>query len=341
MSNSLYNSEVKEKFLKALQDSSSENTVVAYKRILRKASKIETRLNKDLYNFHMQEIEQFIIELDPASLSSAIHGVSIVYTYIRWAIKEGLTKGNLEVSDFFRGKETAEKVMNKQRNVFTYDQIKEVIKKTENDQDKALILALFLGIMGKKLNEISNLKFKDINRENNVIDIRGEESARKLKLENEEQKELIELLMNAYQQEKYIKNNGAIGKIKSPRRPLVRNEHIFRPMIRTVSSEGLPEVTSSTVSYFTIRNRIVILAEQFNLPTFGAVNIRNSGMLFMAYQEYKANGERLTKESKRKIYKFYNVGKSKTEDRYHSHIYEREFLNEATIREMYYEEILK
>lgn len=331
--NYLYNKEIKDRFINIVTKNSSENTVVAYKRILSRVSILEKRYEKDLFDFTTQEVEQFLIKLNPTSLNSAIQSISLIDNYIKWALGEHLSKGSMNPLDIFTTAEFAERVVNKRvKNIFTYDEINEVIVDTVNFQDSALVLSLFFGIMGKQFSEISNLRIQDIGKEQNIINLKGLESERSIKLETEEQLELIDLLEMAHEQNEYIKNNGVANKIKNPRMPLVRNDYVFRPMSRVRTTGDHP----TTASYFVLRNRIVTLSEAFDKPSFTAINIRNSGMLYMAYQEYKNNGEELTKASRRKIYEFYNMQKSKNRDDFYSHIYEREFLNVETIRELYY-----
>lgn len=322
-----------------MAESYSESTVLSYKRILSRVSKLEERFDKDLYDFNMQEIEQFLIKLNSTSTASATHAIALIENYIKWGMGERLTKSNINPMGIFTAKEIAARVVNKNvKNVFSYTDIQNVIVDTVNFQDSALVLALFYGIMGKEFSELTNLRIKDIDRENSIINLKGKDSERQIKLVTEDQKELIDFLIQAHDQREYIKNNGIIGKIKNPRGPLTNNDHVFRPMMR-VTRNGDVETVTTTASYFVLRKRLASLADLFDMPSFNAVNIRNSGMLFMAYQEYEDNNHTLTRESKHKIYEHYNVKRHKHFDEaYQSYAYERDFLNEETIRELYYEE---
>lgn len=334
--NYLYNKDIKDRYLDIIAKNSSENTLVANKRILTRVSILEKRYDKNLYDFSTQEIEQFLIKLNPTSLNSAIQSIVLIDNYIKWALGEHLAKSTINPLDIFTTTEFAERVVNKRvKNIFTYDEISEVIVDSANFQDSALVLSLFFGIMGKQFSEISNLKIQDVDKESNKINLKGADSERTITLEAEAQLELLDLLEMAHEQNEYIKNNGVASKIKNPRMPLVRNDYVFRPMMR-VTKNGDQIETPTTASYFVLRNRIVTLSEAYDQPSFTAVNIRNSGMLYMAYLEYEKNNQQLTKASRRKIYEFYNVQKSKNRDDYHAHTYERDFLNEDTIRELYY-----
>lgn len=334
-----YNKPTKDRFINVIAETYSESTVSSYKRILSRVSVLEERFDKDLYDFSMKEVEQFLIKLNTTSMASATHAVALIDNYIKWCIGERLTKSNINPMDIFTASEIAARVVNKNvKNVFTYTDIQNVIVDTVNFQDSALVLALFYGIMGKEFSELTNLRIEDIDQENFIINLKGKESERQIKLVTEDQKELIDFLIQAHDQREYIKNNGIIGKIKNPRGLLTDNGHVFKPMLR-VTRNGDLETVTTTASYFVLRNRLASLADLFDMPSFNAVNIRNSGMLFMAYQEYEDNNHTLTRDSKHKIYEHFNIKKHKYfDDAYHSYAYERDFLNEEMIRELYYEE---
>lgn len=334
----MYNKPVKDRFLENIAKESADSTITSYKRILKRVSTLEKNADKDLYDFSLQEIERFLIKLNPTSTNSAINAITLIDNYIKWGIGQHLSKGNINPLDIFKATELAERVVNKRiRNIFSYDEIQDVIADTVNFQDSALIMSLFFGILGKQLSEVSNLRIQDIDTENKKIHLRGIESERILKIETEEHLELVELLSAAYDQSEYIKNNGVAGKMKNPRLPLVRNDHIFRPMARVTRSGDIEQV-ATTASYFVLRKRIAYLADIFDMPGLNTINIRNSGIVYMAYQEYKANNEQLTRESKNKIYDFYNMGKLKATNEYQLHGYERDYINVETIRELYYGE---
>ncbi|GAK43485.1 hypothetical protein TCA2_5983 [Paenibacillus sp. TCA20] len=323
---SLYNEKVKLKFLELMSNSGqSENTLIAYRRVLLRASAIEQRFDTDLYDFKFDQIERLLIKMNHTTLNSATSSINIIRNYIKWAIQNKYTKTSLSPLDVFTTRELAERYKNKRAKVyFTRDEVALFAKSAVNAQDKALIWAIFYGISGTSMSELRNLTIDDIDEQSYRLTLRGDDSERVIELISDEQKELISYLIKAHEQTHYLKGNGK-SSAKNPVGFLARNNHVFRPMIRGASS---------TASYHVLRNRLVDIAKINEEPQLTSpISLRYSGMLYMAYQEYKKHGT-LNAKSIKKISQFYDVNKI-SENKYDSFFLRTDFLNEETIMKEY------
>ncbi|WDI05026.1 hypothetical protein PUW25_26010 (plasmid) [Paenibacillus urinalis] len=323
---SLYNEDVKLKFLELMKKNGcSENTLVTYKRVFLRASGLEKRFKTDLYDFTFEYIEKLLIKMNHTTLNSAISSISIIRSYIDWAIQNKYRKVPLSPLDVFTTKELAQRYKNKRVRVyFTHAEVQKFADSAVNAQDKALIWAMFHGICGNGMAELRNLTLYDIDQHNYKLTLKDDDSERVIELISDEQKKLIDHLLKAHEQTHYLKGNGK-SVAKNPIGFLAKNNHVFRPMIRG---------DSSTASYHVLRNRLVDISKINEEPQLTSpISLRYSGMLYMAYCEYQKHGA-LSLESIKRISDFYAISKV-TDSKYDNFFIRREFLTEETIIKEY------
>lgn len=133
-------------------------------------SKMEEVLKKDACNFTIDEIIGWYKSLLSTSLESLMHNNSQLKIYTDWCIKKGYTKDfqnhydeiTAEVINECLNKELVDKL------VLTRQELISVIEKEiqDNPSDRFLLLALFEGICGKEMSDLSMLKFEDFIVEN-------------------------------------------------------------------------------------------------------------------------------------------------------------------------------
>lgn len=323
-----YNDLQKSRYLKGLP----KNTYETYGRILRRASYLEKQYDKDLYEFDINEIKNLLNFLNAKTLNSIAGSVSIIQNYISWAIEEGLRSNNLNPLDAIFGDEFFRKFVDTSSKIlFSYQDIMDIVDGLVNPQDTATILCLWEGIMGRRYSELLNLSKQDLMSDKELIvknDIsETEQHSRIITINNCE--ELVSILREAANQDIYIKNNGRPGNIKAPEAKLINNEYVFRPSILNIKDNGKAE------SHLVIR-RIRAIAKLVNEPYLTAINIRNSGMLYMAYNLYKKNGK-LRKLEIDTVCEHFNVSKLKGGKSYNNSRLKKEFLNIETINKVYEE----
>ncbi|MCM3134606.1 hypothetical protein M3629_17590 [Paenibacillus polysaccharolyticus] len=329
----LYNESQKERFLQR----QNANTKEAYSRVLRRASAIEKRLGMDLYDFNLNEIKQVLLLLQSTKLATVKSTGSIIQNYIRWAIEQDLRKDNINPLDAVSGNEFfVQFVDDNNPTLFSEEDIGNVVDGCLNFQDKAIVQAIFEGVMGKENSELLNMKMEHITqiREN-------DEMRYKIMLFNDGRKgrEIREIAISDYlynilrianKEERYVKNNGVLKpNIKTDSRELIDNDYIVRSAVTSKMKQNLDEPTTK----YLVQSRLTKIAEWYNLPQLTVTNLRNSGMLKMARELYIKHGK-LEKEEYNIICEHYNVGKQPDGSYAHSK-YKVGFLNMESLSLIY------
>lgn len=325
----LYNLEQKEMYLKNL----GTNTRATYYRILNRAKPLEEQFEKDLYNFNIHEIESLMNYLNPKTFNSSFSSISVIQSYIRWAIEQDLRIDNLNPLDAIFGDEFVRKFIDtNNKMIFSEEEIRNIVGGLVNYQDSVIIQCLFEGIMGKKYSEILNLKISDVNFVKNEIklinDISETEVSERI-IQLDEGSNLPKMLELATNELIYYKNNGSVDpKAKSDRNSLVDNGFVLKVVLMNTKIEA-----NKPADQHLILRRLKKVAEWFNEPHLNAINIRNSGMLKMARDLYWSEGELGSNQIERICEKF-NVTHRKN-GVFNATRFKKEFLNIDKIKEIY------
>ncbi|MEC0306906.1 hypothetical protein P4H67_09065 [Paenibacillus lautus] len=324
-----YNEEQKQMFLKGLRS----NTLSTFSRVLNRAKMLEEQFEKDLYDFNIYEIESLISYLNPKTMNSVLSSASIIQNYIRWAIEEELRANNLNPLYTIFGQEYYSKFVDKTNKlIFSKEEIDDITGGLVNFQDSAIIQTIFEGILGKGYSEVLNLTIHDISNEDSKVLLRNntdidQYSERKLEVSQE----LILMLNRAFEEEIYYKNNGnPAANIKAPTSKLVSNEYVFRSAILNTKANGKAD------SHLILR-RLKKIGEWYQQPFLTAINIRNSGMVYMANQLRIRTGK-FDKETFDIVCDRFNISKIKNSSDYNASRIRNDFLNIDKIIEVYGEE---
>lgn len=323
----LYNAEQKKRYLKDL----TENTYITYLRVLKRASRLEERLEKDLYNFNLNEIEDLLSYLAPKTLQSAVASGSIIQNYIRWAISQDLRDDNLNPLDVMGGSEFYSRFVDKTNKLLVTDEeLKDIIGDLENPQDSVIPMAIFEGIMGREYSELLNLTVNDVNQDESTVTLRnelknGEIETRIIKISDY----LMSLLIRAANQKEYSQDNGN-SNAKSPIVELAESPYIIRSVKRRATA-------NEKADKHLVLRRLKNIGIWKGYKYLTAVNLRNSGMLYMAQDCYIKNSPHsLKREDIIAICEKYNIGKQSQYSEFYAYSrYTKEFLNEETIRRVY------
>jgi integrase len=286
----LYNEEVKEDFLS--QKHFSEGTRVVYRRIFEKSRANEEVLNKDLYDFTRQEIEEVLHDLNPLTPPISQSNGRVISSYIIWWIdKNKLNKINpLEAV----GAEWFDRFVDKTKKLyFSYKEIKRIVDLCENAQDAVILLSYFEDIGGKDGSEIRNLKITDLDEDLNTVILREKGKTPRVHVISDELKKLI---ISASKQKTYIKKDGKMIEIDNirPDIDLVENEYVVRNSLTRTDSLNSP--VHSSVIY----RRMKTLSESFGFPYLTGKNVLRSGIIYFAWKLLQQEGA-LGKEQYEKI----------------------------------------
>lgn len=319
-----YNEDVKERYLRTL----SESTGKVVLRLFKRSYNLESVLKRDLYDFNLRELSQFLYHLKSSTLASVRANISNVSGYIRWAISEGYRLDNsnpLEGLPIDWVKQFVNKNEDDYFNKKTLDEV--IIPKLFNKQDSAIVQMLFEGISGNELWEIRNLTPNAIDFENQILRVKTSEH-------NGEEREVkvsekcIDLIEYAIKETEYHKRNGDISDLAKNNTPaqLIETGFVIKP-------SKMRNAHFEQISFATIGQRLKKMADLLEIRALGNYSkVRQSGMIYMGYELYLRDGV-LDKEQYLEICKQFNV--HKTGDGTYNWGLLKEVVNLDTIKQLY------
>lgn len=286
--NLIFNEEIKNEFLNTI----SEKTRQSYRRIFTITFKHELILNKDINQFDLKEIEKVLWSFKSKTRNTIESYGRIISSYLNWCVKTGLISKNvmedMKPDDF-------EKFIHDDSEYISEKQLRRIEDMCNNYQDAVIIRLLFIGVGGKKLSEIRNLKISDVDFENKRLKLTEtlKEDERGLPLKYTERfinvdDRTLYLINGAIKQKMYLKRNGEIVQTEhdniKPFTDLVDNNYVVRSSITKTENYNTP------VDKFVIYRRLSMLEEILGLDRFNAKFIQHSGMLYLA-NKIMENGE--------------------------------------------------
>jgi site-specific recombinase XerD len=274
MARNWFNREVKQRFLATYP----EGTAQSYKRIFDHSSEMEHEYDKDLANFDIHEIREFLESLEPSTAESARTSGRIVSAYLNWALENGvrtispynpLANVSKEWFDEF--------VVYEQHKLFLTDKrLMRVEDTCANAQDAVIIRLLWEGVNGKAVAELCNLRKQDVDWERRVLHLTDQDGSKR---ELEVSETCIEYIKDALKQKYYVKKNGFVEDLPaniSKETELADNDYIIRNSITHTDKIDEP------VDKFTIYRRIEVLKETNGFDKLTVKNIQRSGMIYYA-----------------------------------------------------------
>jgi integrase len=291
----LFNPEVKNRFLNESDYNVNTKQVIA--QMFNITSETEKFYNKDIYEMSDSEIGEVLDNFNATSYETIYSKTSYLIQYVDWCIKEGYLSTNINNARLYLGKENIEKYVKKSAEKYKYldkERFDYVIDFCNNAQDAAIFALLYEGARGRQikehaLEELRNLKWGDCNPETNTVVLTrddGEQSSLEVSTKT------MEILKDANNQERYLKNNGEMSDWFQARKntelELHKTEYILKPTIQGFYGK---------ISAQNILQRIKIIKNTYgNNPYISVTNICRSGMIEYAKQLKEANGGKITKE---------------------------------------------
>lgn len=158
----------KEQFIKEYMRSKVviETSIYA---IFKRVAIFEEGFEKDAAEFTKDEILTMLKAFNSKSVNSLLNYVVILKHYSRW--KTG-TIGDNEYEEI--GKNDVESLINKGK-ILTEEDIHEIEDQLLNWSDKAILLLLWIGVSGQSMMDIYTLSENNVDFENKIININGNE----------------------------------------------------------------------------------------------------------------------------------------------------------------------
>ena len=298
----LFNNELKERYLKTI----SIGTRTSYERIFKLTKVYEELLEKDVNSFSKDEIETVLYSFKANNRNTIESYARIISSYLNWCVKNKIIKKNIledyRPDDFDKFLTNDEQYL-MEKNIRRYEDF------CENFQDAVILRLLFIGVNGKNMSELRNLKRTDIDIENmeiRLINSLKEDSdgfplkytERKLKIDNR----TLYLLEGAINQKEYLKKNGQMVETKNvkPYNDLVVNDYVIRASITRTDSFNKP------TDKFVIYRRIDTISNTLGID-LTAKFVQRSGMIYYAYKLTDENSQELTLDDLKIIANNFNV----------------------------------
>ncbi|WP_261378528.1 hypothetical protein [Paenibacillus agilis] len=308
-----------------LEQFENQDTKEVYTRLFRKSFETEESMQKDLYNFDDSEFENFFLNtLKPKTKESARTYCNVLSAYVQWAIDNKYS--NHLINPIKRRQAYFyEFVQNDNKMYISLEEKDAIISTLINKQDSFIVEALWNGIEGSQVHEITNMRIDDLNLTENTITIRNNEGAKKRVVKVDKESNLIELAILANREQVYYKMNGTVDYSDNLKEyvELSSSKYILKGAKLNQENGG------EKVSRYTVYNRLekIRMLEDNEEYTKALTSkyIMRSGMIYMALRLYERDGE-LGRNQIEKICAKYNM-------KYKWSL--RDFLNVDILSELY------
>lgn len=271
--------ELKEQFLENMKkiDKNSDGYVLNSRSNLKKIGEYEKRLNKDVYDFSLVELNDMLYEMEFGTWGAARELTNTLKKYLIYARSKNLGNMSLDITDFFRSDLLKKYVSkNKLKGKFINEKdFKKIINTPaiNNPRDKLFLWLLRLGIRGKRFNELSMLKNTD-------VDIEGKFITTNQKIVKNLPNEVITLIKQTINTNEYYNiNKDRQGQRIEKALFLKKNNYLFRPVDRI----GHVSKNMTATDFTQLFNKLKKYFEEYSYVT--AMTIYTSGMLW-SFRKY-------------------------------------------------------
>lgn len=274
----IFNKETKERFL--ANNYENENTRKYYESILAKVAEYEAvEYEKDVYNFTLKELKDLLAAMGSRSSSSLSSIKSVITKYIQWAIDEGLTKSNIDLTDLINKQDIDENVnMVAIKNQYLIDEteLDFIGSFCVNAQDAVIFRLLYEGVKGTKYEEIVNLRVEDCDFENNKLTLTRDNGDTRIIEVSEKTMDSIKEAIE--QKEYYLENGNRILKDGSfDTRTIEFSHYVVKPAVKT--GRRNKNTDKEKIAAIGINNRVSKITEMLDKPFLNPSTIFYSGML--------------------------------------------------------------
>lgn len=279
--------------------------------IMKAVDEYETLLGKNVYDFSTAEIMAMLgTKFKNTSYRSVAKNVSIIKKYVDFCILKGAVShmenrlATLTKDDFYT---LVPKYAMKYKFI-SKDELRKYQDMLCNAQDKLLLELPFIGVRGRTLKGASNEEIVNLQIDPQSADTKN--NVLKLEKNNGEVRyiqvapETMQLVLETYNQEFYISNNGVENMIPNRKIPINKiGNYVFR----------IPgDKKMSLMKPALISTRMIKIQNWVGNKYLSIYNLYMSGMVDMAIEIYKTKGE-VTKEDYKKICDRFDYGGQKSD----------------------------
>lgn len=287
----LYNSDLKKRFAETYP----KGTQKTIYHVFLKTKEIEEILDKDLYNFSKNELENTLGSFRAKSVLSLKSKHSFIVKYIEFCIDNNLLQTGINLAKTITVLENFVDKRAMEEKYITEEELYGIVDEfCENAQDAVCFMLLWEGVKGEELYELRSLKVNDVDFNNRKITVTNEKGdKRTITVSNK----TTAIIKEALGQKEYIKTNYDEVDLVSKTRKIIITDYVVR---------GSANSKDEILKYITIWQRINKIAKIYGNPYLTANNIYWSGIINMA-KKIKGEKGKLTKEDYNKIAQKYGV----------------------------------
>ncbi len=319
----MYREEIKIKFLEDQYSSEESRKILSY--VFYNSREIEIQLEKDLYEFNIEEITYVIRDCSPKKSNHAQRIGSVITKYIEWAIEKGFRPATFHP---LQGIHTSfyEQFGGEKRLYLSKQKLENILDQLANAQDAVVPSLLFDGVCGHKFSELLNLRKRDIDWENNTLHLQDDKfGPRKVVVSDR----TINLLKVAIKETIYYSQNGTV-KGRKEEAELVDNEYVLRTVKVGAYSKGKSKPNLP-------RRRLDMIGDlvETGIEQFTSKVITYSGMIYQGYISHLKNGELESKQLS-EIAELFGIRKVKVDEyQYYNTSVLSRLINLKNINELY------
>lgn len=284
------------------------NTAKSDSFVLKSADEYEEMINKPMYDMDYIELRD-LISMQFRNFSKGVvrKNVSILKRYIDYCIEKNIVIHGENRLSTFRSKDALnfvdqQALSNKHINKKTLRKYQEILY---NDQDKLLLELAFLGIGGKKMEEIINLNIKDVDEINKKIMLKNDDGKNRIVEVN---LSTIELIKDVFNQEAYVENNGEETlneRLSEPRKTIINKVENF--VYRVPGKNRYDKFTRSLLG-----SRMDRIKKWVDNRFITFTSLKESGIIQMVADIREEKGK-LTKEDYINVCNHYHYGSGDSE----------------------------
>lgn len=295
--------EIKQEYLSTKPAPTAESDAF----ILRSADEYEEMVGKSIYDMSYVELKEMIaMQFRNFSEGAVRKNVSILKKYIDFCIEKNIVTHGENRLAIFRSKDAKEYVDQKAllNKYISRERLREYQNILYNEQDKLLLELAYLGVNGRAQEEIINLTIDDVDENNKMLTLTTNDGEHRLLAVD---LSTIGLIIDTYNQEFYVENNGEITeniRIPEPRRTRINKveNYVFRVPGKNKFEKFTATLLGSRMNRFKL---------WLDNPYLTYTSLRDSGMVQMAMDIYDRKGK-VTKEDYLDICDQYNYGDCNT-----------------------------
>jgi integrase len=316
----LYNEETKEKFLSTYENEQTQTTI---RNVFFKTELVESVLEKDLYDFTVEELGKAIENTNPHTANVARSNGRFLSQYISWAIESRLRKNALNplkgvVPDWY------DRFIDKNKKIhYSFKEFIDLLEQIDNGQDQAFLFMIWEGVMGERFSQLQELTYDDVNKDNKTVYIKERDTHISVS------DECIKYIEKAYNEKTYYQYNKNTKEFVE--KDLLPSNYIFKNVKSPRATEG--QMVGMGVFY----NRLHIMKEQLDLEYLTPMAIKQSGMIYEAIKQYEKDNvlayDQLAEVGKK--YDYSTILNQNTGEPYFNTYLMKEFVNENNIKELY------